>query len=457
MDRCLDHSNSRVVFDSAVQPEGGWRGRGKSKDLLRRALVHSAQMLLCAILLAPGVVQGYNAAGHKIIAEIAWQKLSVEDRRSICETLRAHPRFAEDFKEAMVEEVGGRGVDVENHWIFCHAATWPDIARGIPAADRGEFHRPRWHYINLPVFLNPTQAADFIGRLPANVEFELSSDVDEESLNGVQAVKNSLNLLSDSSATKETRAIHYCWLLHVVADLHQPLHTSALFTSELFPTGDQGGNKITVKREGNAGNGQKLHALWDGFLGRGASFNSVQSKASQLVSDHPALFNIPPLPLPFDVWTTQTQSVALESAYGPILADVEEAEEAGEPLETIELPEAYFRTGGEVTRRQAVLAGVRLAGVLHSTLSGERRESFATPRRLGFAAAIPTTQPTNAESSDMTPEGALTSTLRGLTRRVEALEATVKALSKGHVMHGLEAAPASEADDGEQCTCGADE
>lgn len=48
------------------------------------------------------------------------------------------------------------------------------------------------------------------------------------------------------------------FLLHIVGDVHQPLHSSALFSPE-FPDGDQGGNlfKITYKTY------DELHALWD--------------------------------------------------------------------------------------------------------------------------------------------------------------------------------------------------
>jgi hypothetical protein len=39
----------------------------------------------------------WNALGHKVVAEIAWRQLSPEQRNTIVETLRRHPRFDADF------------------------------------------------------------------------------------------------------------------------------------------------------------------------------------------------------------------------------------------------------------------------------------------------------------------------------------------------------------------------
>jgi hypothetical protein len=120
---------------------------------------------------------------------------------------------------------------------------WPDIAR-----DQPDYHRGRWHYINLPVFLSDSQAAALGNDLEVNTSFELPEEgaLEEENYNAVQAVKNSLNIVA-SDADDEVRAIHYCWLLHVIPDLAQPLHSSALFTEQLYPDGDRGGGLITMK------------------------------------------------------------------------------------------------------------------------------------------------------------------------------------------------------------------
>lgn len=51
------------------------------------------------------------------------------------------------------------------------------------------------------------------------------------------------------------------WLLHLIGDIHQPLHAMQRF-DRLRPNGDRGGNEIEL-RTGN------LHAYWDSRIGSG--------------------------------------------------------------------------------------------------------------------------------------------------------------------------------------------
>ena len=52
-------------------------------------------------------------------------------------------------------------------------------------------------------------------------------------------------------------------LLHIVGDIHQPLHSSSFFSQE-FPYGDRGGNSYYVHYNGSV---QKWHSIWDGQFG----------------------------------------------------------------------------------------------------------------------------------------------------------------------------------------------
>lgn len=49
------------------------------------------------------------------------------------------------------------------------------------------------------------------------------------------------------------------YLVHVLGDIHQPLHSSSLF-SDRFPTGDQGGNLYKIHYKDNI---EQLHKLFD--------------------------------------------------------------------------------------------------------------------------------------------------------------------------------------------------
>lgn len=49
------------------------------------------------------------------------------------------------------------------------------------------------------------------------------------------------------------------FLIHLIGDMHQPLHMSAL-VDERFPSGDKGGNAYLLK---NHYSSPELHAVWD--------------------------------------------------------------------------------------------------------------------------------------------------------------------------------------------------
>jgi hypothetical protein len=63
------------------------------------------------------------------------------------------------------------------------------------------------------------------------------------------------------------------WLFHDVGDIHQPLHSTALFSLRLFREGDCGGNLIKTFQAFN------LHAVWDQFPGRGDGYQESRNKA----------------------------------------------------------------------------------------------------------------------------------------------------------------------------------
>ena len=69
----------------------------------------------------------------------------------------------------------------------------------------------------------------------------------------MKAAPSNLNLIPRSMCAR--------LLIHIIGDIHQPLHTSALF-SELFPDGDLGGNKFEIVYEKRKSL-NNLHSFWD--------------------------------------------------------------------------------------------------------------------------------------------------------------------------------------------------
>jgi hypothetical protein len=113
----------------------------------------AAAALVLTALAVPGL--GFNFFAHRVVADIAWQRLDEPTRDKIVATLRRHPRF-EDFTTAKRETV-----EDEDRWIFQYAAVWPDAARGLPRDEQRKYNNPSWHYVNFPIVLDGKPAPEF--------------------------------------------------------------------------------------------------------------------------------------------------------------------------------------------------------------------------------------------------------------------------------------------------------
>jgi len=116
------------------------------------------------------------------------------------------------------------------------AGLWADEIRAYPHMDFAK----RWHYINVP---DDVTVAEFL----SNGRRRRGGDV-------LFAIDHFAALLGNASADKLDRAQAYRFLVHFVADVHQPLHVGR--------SNDQGGNRVSVQVDNRRTN---LHSFWDGF------------------------------------------------------------------------------------------------------------------------------------------------------------------------------------------------
>lgn len=77
----------------------------------------------------------------------------------------------------------------------------------------------------------------------------------------VEIIRSAVKVLSvNINKTTAEKAMFARYLVHVVGDIHQPLHSVSLFNST-FPTGDRGGNSLKIVLLN--GTVQNLHSFWD--------------------------------------------------------------------------------------------------------------------------------------------------------------------------------------------------
>jgi predicted Fe-S protein YdhL (DUF1289 family) len=305
----------------------------------------------------------WNSCGHRVVALIAWRHLSLEKRQEVIELLKQHPRYDQDFGSRMPDVFRNGSEEDQNAWLFSRAATWPDIARGFKGEDE-KYHHSTWHYINLPVWLDDKAKDALQDNLSAHVSRRWNAKTPAEGMNVIQALAKVEYRLQSESVSDSDKAVYLCWLLHLIGDLHQPLHSSALFSAKRFREGDLGGNAIRIVDKGN------LHSRWDGMLGNDYLLNDIRRRAADCEASNPELGPAAARATDSETWLQESHDIAKRIAYtDAVLSVVRQGEtDSEQPLDKVTLSEDYLKAAGSAAQQRAVQAGYRLAAVINRQL-----------------------------------------------------------------------------------------
>lgn len=172
---------------------------------LRRA----AAYVFVAAAFAPRLAFGWDALGHALVAELAERQLSPEAQAQIAQLLpdEAEPRLGS-------------------------IASWADEVRKEEPAYS---HTGPLHYVN------------FKGECRSNPPQDCP-----DGQCAIGAITRYAAILGDESQPQAARAEALKFVVHVVGDLHQPLHAGH--------RNDRGGNQFQVNYRGK---GSNLHRVWD--------------------------------------------------------------------------------------------------------------------------------------------------------------------------------------------------
>jgi len=303
----------------------------------------------------------WNDSGHQIIARRAWSELSAPTRKQVTELLQQHPRYHEDLLIGLPP--GSDEAAVAAH-AFALACSWPDVVRSPSNPLYRTAHHSKWHYKDIPFVLQDQKLPE--PAVPDPAKAGEPGDL-------LEALSKCLADVGKASLPASDRAIALCWVLHLIADLHQPLHSCTLYSPQ-FPQGDKGGNLFLVLGSGvDPSSRTNLHSVWDGLLGdyKSPSFSACVAVGlaqqpgllranfgAQLAVRDPAL------------WLRESHDLAVEHVYlrgalkGAVAASGKEPQEQAPPL-----PKGYLAAAEAVAMRQAALASFRLADALDAVLS----------------------------------------------------------------------------------------
>jgi hypothetical protein len=296
------------------------------KKLLAFALVFAA---------APPAF-AWNEKGHLVTARLAWRQLTEEQRAKVIAVLKKHPHYEEYLTAGKPDGFS------EDEWAFLRAATWGDWVR---SHHREQFDHPTWHYINYPI-VPPGSKVDPTKHEPPE---------------GQENVVNQLAVCVEKikKGSDEEKAVYLTWLFHLVGDIHQPLHCTAVY-SERFPDGDRGGNLARIRIRSGPTN---LHSFWDGLLGAGTTAGDIDKDVQEIeavlkekadevkkeLGDHQS----------FESWAREGLALSKRVVY--LDGELKVAAGRGGRDDVPEAPAEYAASAGRTARVQVGKAGSRLA------------------------------------------------------------------------------------------------
>ena len=184
---------------------------------------------LAAAALVPSPALAWGKTGHRVVAAIADTQLSG--------LARAH-----------VREILGPGESLAD------AANWPDEMRSDPAIFWQTTATP-WHYVTLN---------------------GITYDHAPPEGDALEALNHFSKVLTDPRASLADRQTALRFVVHLVGDLHQPLHVGKCC--------DRGGNDVKVTWFGKSTN---LHSVWDSQLvdEEQLSYTELAEKLERHMSD----------------------------------------------------------------------------------------------------------------------------------------------------------------------------
>ncbi len=306
-------------------------------------------LLLLALivpLLPAAPARAWSRTGHQAIATLAYLRLPLDARDRLLEALRAHPFFPRWEAAYRAQPPSDTVAFSFGQFVVAQASLFPDEIRRTNDSTLTRFDHPNWHFVDFEIQRDGTKGD--------------ASPLPEDDL--LFGLRSSMATAAAPGTPAVDRAVALSWILHLVGDQHQPLHSTALVSPPYSPPmGDRGGNDFWVRRDTTP---VRLHSLWDELLGRDNNpWRAYRMARVMQILMPPA--RLPELGLTEPrAWSLASRDVSFAVTYdGGRLAGGQTAATAAP------LPAGYLDRARTAAMRQAALAGYRLARVL-TTLPG---------------------------------------------------------------------------------------
>lgn len=314
-------------------------------------------LLSILLVLQPVASEAWAPIGHMAVCYVAYSRLTPAIKARVAELLKLNP----DYPVWNRQLPAGTSSEDHDRMIFMMAAAWADDIKGAANyTDDGPdaftpdgasssqnigysdlFRHQYWHFVDMPFSADHTT-------LPA-----IPTPNAETQILAFRAVLG-------STAADGLKSYDLVWLLHLVGDIHQPLHATAR-VEPAEPQGDAGGNKVKLLGDALP----NLHAYWDNLPGSDCKFCEKKFLCAQRAevfgknvkaASAKASHN-----LDTKVWVRESFLAAQKDVYsGPI--------GPGDGPYTIVPESVYDRAAYKVAQKRVALAGARLAEMLNREL-----------------------------------------------------------------------------------------
>jgi hypothetical protein len=281
-----------------------------------------------------------------MVAAIAYDQLTPKAKARVAKLLALNKYPTNGTNDA--------GASDKAKAAFMMAATDPDAIKGdrkhfkddgedptnpkkapSPGRNTGfddKFMHKYWHYVDLPFS-------------PDNTHL-----VQPPKINAQERIALFRKTIA-SKAPDKLKAFDLVWLLHLVGDVHQPLHATSRFTHD-GSMGDRGANEVKLcalpcKDE--------LHAFWDGLPGDSTSVSAAIAAAGGIPKADPAQVSISGE----GAWVQESFQAAQKSVY---------VDPIGVGNGPFTLTDSYKMDAKAVADGRIALAGARLANLLNAEL-----------------------------------------------------------------------------------------
>jgi len=285
----------------------------------------SLLIVLCILCNEVAKINAWGEEGHKIIAQIAWDRLT-------------------NNAQNIADE-------------FLGSDSLPDVAPlpdDYDHTDQGKWSEP-CHFCNLP-----KDATNF------TMDYCPGFCV-------VKSIQNYTNILTNEQSSPfqcdydlgvEPCALEF--IVHYVGDVHQPLHVSYAY--------DRGGNDVKVSFYGEDTN---LHAVWDDKIIQrwNSDYSSATTELEDMIENEPALVQQYLSRMNPITWADESFAYVLSTCYNFTdsdlgLFDADGLSEDFLPKQDPQLGDAYYNRNLPIVKQRLIAGGVRLAALLDTIMNG---------------------------------------------------------------------------------------